>query len=170
MSRLEEVLEVATGKELDASDLAELTQLAINSNSVQKVVETLLCSGPKALLNLRHASDLRQAHAGVMRTSRSRVGPRVDQKVVTGPIKCGYSAHAIERFIGRFMEQGTHIERDKAEELFQEELNQATRMKTRTSRGDEQWLTPCGAVVVVKRDGKGRPGIVATVLFDFSHE
>jgi hypothetical protein len=163
------MLTEAVARRLDETELDHLADLARDSGDVGVVIGRLMTGGPTATTNLRFATKLRRYHAA----GASRQGTAEDFAAVkaadreihatsTSGLWVTFSPHAVERFVER-MGLG-HVGIDEASAMLREEASRSTVLRARTITGEEQWLCPNGAVLVIRRDGSGRPGFCTTIL------
>lgn len=161
MERFKELLDRALAEPLTDGELDRLADLAIRARSVEAAVCRMILGGRPALMNLRRAAKLRHAYADSM--GRHRLwSPRGRQwRIYVPSHRLVITSHALERYIERC---GEGMSAEEAEARLVTEANMSFRIRRKSRNGHEQWRTPSGAVLVIKRDGAGRPATCVTVL------
>lgn len=169
---LDELLDAACGRLLTPEEQARLAEEATAEGAVQRAIGRLMSGGPTALLNLRQASALRQAQHTDRRTPEDFLAIKERDRITlnglsgstTMGFKVTFSHHAIERYIERCLSDGVVIPVEDASEKLSEEARHAKQLKAKTATGEEQWQCPSGAVLIIRRDGSGKPAFCTTVL------
>lgn len=160
--KLDDLISEAGRRNLSGPELDELARLAAAHGAVRETVGRLMTAGPPGAFNLRMARRLRELHSE--RTSflpvASRQGPSGIAFTSSGP-SISFSTHAVEQYVTRVRPDLTF---DDAAVALTEDAASATRMRAKTVSGEEQWTCPSGAVLVVRRDGPGKPAACVTVL------
>lgn len=160
MDRLRKLLDAALTGPLTDEELDEVAALAVSGRLIEVAVRDLILGGTEALVNLRRASALRHAHADFMSKQRLWSPRRPPWRISTPSPKLGITAHALERYIERCAVGATA---EEAEARLSVEAGLAFPIRRRSRHGHEQWRTPSGAVLVIKR-GRGMPATCVTVL------
>lgn len=160
MERLQELLDRATREPLTDSELERLAEMAKEAGAVRPAVEALITGNEQALVNLRRAAELRRAYCDHMSRARTKSPPR-GKRYAQRTSRFAFTSHAVDRYVERC---GSGMTAMEAEARLMAEAGMASRMRRKTKNGHEQWKTPSGAVLVVKRDRPGRPGTCVTVL------
>lgn len=157
MDRLTGLLDQAKGRQLSDAELSEVTDAAVRRCLVEFAVWRLLMGGQSSLMNLRRAHSLRLAYADYMRRRRmSSV-----QDASPEPERVSFTHHAVERYTERYAAGASP---EEAEEQLRREAGLAVRVRQKAKGGRERWLTPGGAVLIIRRNGPGRSPTCITVL------
>lgn len=161
MARLDELLDLASERNLTPEELERLVQLAVSLNRVEFVVSFLVGHGPVAAFNLRSAPELLRQHSkfAKLRNRANRFRSRAQEMMYRPNDTIIITAHAIDRLVERW-----NIPFENAESVLIELARGATPLSGRTRLGQEQWLCENGAVIVVKRDRRKKLPVCVTVL------
>ena len=160
MEQLQELLSLATERNLTPEELVRLAHLAVSTNSVERTVSCLLMGGSHATFNLRSCPELVRQYKKIakVRSKNTKFRSRTQDKTFK-PYDILITSHAVERFVKRW-----GVPAEDAEKLLCEYALNATPLSTRTRSGQEQWLCENGAVLVVKRDKRLKIPVCVTVL------